>query len=138
MEGIDLLSQAKAAGLTVEAHGSELVVKGPRRAKSVAMKLIERKAAVLAALDATMGKSITTMGQTPREMVAQCKPTSGRADESQGTKCKTITLGGKTYEVRQVCRMWFFQLEGHPESGWTCCSSEFMNIIEENNGIAVH
>jgi hypothetical protein len=138
MEGIDLLTQAKAAGLTVEAHGSELVIKGPKRAKSVAMKLIERKAAVLAALDATMAKSITTRNQTPREKVVQGKPASRRAVELQGTKYKTITIGDKTYALQQLHGMWFFQLDGHPEAGWTCCSPKLLEFIEETNGIAVH
>ena len=36
------------------------------------------------------------------------------------------------YEVKQIYRMWFFQLEGHTEAGWTCCSPEFVKLIEDH------
>ena len=49
-KGIDLLVQAKAAGLTVQAAGGRLSVRGPRTHESLIRQLIEHKQDVLAAL----------------------------------------------------------------------------------------
>src|SRR5512136_2848221 len=54
MDGLALLSEATAAGLTVLADGDRLVVRGPRFAEPMARRLLEHKAAVLAALDAEL------------------------------------------------------------------------------------
>lgn len=45
-----LLAQAREAGLTVEADGELLRIRGPRRLEPLARRLQVRKAAVLAAL----------------------------------------------------------------------------------------
>ncbi len=45
-----LLALAGAAGLTVLTSGGRLIVRGPRAAAAVAQRLLDRKAAVLAAL----------------------------------------------------------------------------------------
>ena len=50
MDGLTLLNKAQSAGLTVEAQGDRLFIKGPRRAEAVAKELIDRKTAVMAAL----------------------------------------------------------------------------------------
>ena len=47
MEGLTLLQEAKAAGLTVIADGDKLIVRGPRRLEHVARKLLDHKPDVL-------------------------------------------------------------------------------------------
>jgi ParB family chromosome partitioning protein len=135
---VQAIKQALEQHAAVEAHDGELVVKGPKRAKAIAMKPIEHKAAVPAALDAAKAKSITTRGQMPRETVVQCEPESHGADESQDTDCKTITVSNKVFKVKQVFGTWYYQLDGRPEDVWTECRPEFVKLIKESNGIAVH
>ena len=67
MDGLKLLTKAHAAGLTVEARGNELVVKGPKRAEAIAKELLAHKAMVLAALAAATQT-------TPRQQPAQSRP----------------------------------------------------------------
>ncbi len=50
MDGLILLNKAQSAGLTVEAQGDRLFIKGPKRAEAVAKELIDRKTVVMAAL----------------------------------------------------------------------------------------
>ena len=47
MDGMSLLAEARASGLEVRADGDRLVVRGPRQAEAVALRLLERKADVL-------------------------------------------------------------------------------------------
>ena len=47
-----LLDQARSAGLTVEAHGDKLVVRGPKRAEAIVRELVQHKAAVMEVLTA--------------------------------------------------------------------------------------
>lgn len=51
MDGLSLLEEARGAGLHVATAGERLVIRGPRRADSVARRLLENKLAVMAALD---------------------------------------------------------------------------------------
>jgi hypothetical protein len=54
MEGLTLLREARAAGLSLARDGDELVIRGPRRAEPVARMLLSRKPEVIRALsDAT-------------------------------------------------------------------------------------
>jgi hypothetical protein len=50
MDGMTLLRRAHEAGLNVATEGDKLVIRGPRRAESVARLLIEHKPKVMAAL----------------------------------------------------------------------------------------
>lgn len=50
MDGLALLAEARACGLTVSADGARLVIEGPRYAGPVAVRLLADKVAVLAAL----------------------------------------------------------------------------------------
>jgi hypothetical protein len=50
MEGLTLLREARAAGLSVARDGDELVIRGPRRAEPVARLLLSRKVEVIRAL----------------------------------------------------------------------------------------
>ena len=52
MDGLTLLAEARAAGLTVRADGERLRIRGPRRAEPIAQRLLAHKAAVVAALTA--------------------------------------------------------------------------------------
>lgn len=51
MDGMKLIDEARAAGLTVTALGNRLLIRGPRRAEAIAQRLLAHKAEVLAALD---------------------------------------------------------------------------------------
>ncbi|MCK6486587.1 MAG: hypothetical protein HUU22_15615 [Phycisphaerae bacterium] len=50
MDGLELLQQAQAAGLTVRAEGDRIRVRGPKQAEPLACLLIQNKDAVLRAL----------------------------------------------------------------------------------------
>lgn len=50
MDGLTLLEDARAAGLAVRADNGRLVIRGPKRAEDVALRLLAHKAAVLDAL----------------------------------------------------------------------------------------
>jgi hypothetical protein len=52
MDGLTLLDEARAAGLTVTADRGRLVIRGPRRAEPTARRLIAHKGLVLQALTA--------------------------------------------------------------------------------------
>jgi hypothetical protein len=51
MDGLRLLQEAYSAGLAVAAESGRLVIRGPKRAEPVALRLIGHKPEVLAALD---------------------------------------------------------------------------------------
>ena len=53
MDGLTLLQQARAAGLTVAVDGDRLRIRGPRRAEPMARRLLEQKPLVLAALSSS-------------------------------------------------------------------------------------
>jgi hypothetical protein len=54
MEGLTLLRDARAAGLSLARDGDKLVIRGPRRAEAVAQRLLSRKVELIEALaDAT-------------------------------------------------------------------------------------
>ena len=50
MDGVALIAEAHAAGLTIRLDGDRLVVRGPRSAEATAQRLLARKAAVVSAL----------------------------------------------------------------------------------------
>lgn len=50
MDGMRLLVEARAAGLAVHVEGDKLVIRGPRRAEALALRLLEHKAVIMAAL----------------------------------------------------------------------------------------
>jgi hypothetical protein len=50
MDGLSLLREASAVGLTVRTDGGRLVVRGPKVAEPVALRLLAAKPAVLEAL----------------------------------------------------------------------------------------
>jgi hypothetical protein len=56
MDGLTLLAEASAAGLTVEAVGDRLVVGGPKRAASLAQRLLDQKPAVMKVLQVPAGQ----------------------------------------------------------------------------------
>jgi len=50
MDGVGLLCDAKAAGLTVRAEGDRLKIQGPQEAEPLALRLLEHKRDVMKAL----------------------------------------------------------------------------------------
>ena len=63
MDGLALLTEARAAGLVVRNEGGQLVVEGPRRAEGVAIRLVAAKGEVLAALAGTQsGEALSISG----------------------------------------------------------------------------
>lgn len=65
MDGLTLLEEARAAGLSVTADGERLRIRGPRRAEAIALRLIAHKAIVLRALMAGPAPAPAT---TPNEL----------------------------------------------------------------------
>jgi hypothetical protein len=63
MDGLMLLSEAKAAGLTIMAEGNRLVIRGPKSADAVAQRLLAHKAEILTALVAGHGDATPTNPQ---------------------------------------------------------------------------
>ena len=55
MDSVTLLTQAQTAGLKVHAEGDRLVVRGPRAAEALALRLLAHKAELLPLLTATGG-----------------------------------------------------------------------------------
>lgn len=47
MDGLSLLCQARSAGLEVQAKDGKLVIRGPRRAESIANELLARKIEIM-------------------------------------------------------------------------------------------
>ena len=140
MDVVTLLDQAKSAGLSVKAHGDQLVVRGPKRAAAIVQELGRHKAAVLAILSPNAapaaaepqdGKAESNSMPKDSESAHPCTPvllTKVSCVPSE-TAPATITHDGKTYEVAAECGMWFFRRS--PEAGWTACSEGFVSIIEE-------
>ncbi|MBI4299114.1 MAG: hypothetical protein HY666_05065 [Chloroflexi bacterium] len=50
MDGVALLEKARTAGLKVWSQGDKLVIRGPKAAEPLALRLIERKPEIMAAL----------------------------------------------------------------------------------------
>ena len=67
MDGLTLLRRAQEAGLAVQAEGDKLLIRGPKRAESVARLLIEYKPAVLAALSPREGRDATVPDENGAE-----------------------------------------------------------------------
>lgn len=64
MDGVALLVEAEAAGLTVHADGDRLVVRGPKRLELLARKLVSRKLEILIALATRQGQNQKVAGNT--------------------------------------------------------------------------
>ena len=65
MDGLSLLMQARAAGLTLAAEGQNLVIRGPKRAEPVVRLLAAHKAAVVAALAAAGEPGVQSAAAAP-------------------------------------------------------------------------
>ena len=61
MEGLDLLEQAQAAGLSVRAEGDKLSIRGPRCAEMLAKELLEHKVEIINLLS-VIGKEELCIG----------------------------------------------------------------------------
>jgi hypothetical protein len=68
MDGITLILEAEAAGLSVQVDGDRLVIRGPRSADAIARRLLAEKPAVVAAL-----RSQTS---PPGAIPTVCRPTA--------------------------------------------------------------
>jgi len=115
MEGLKLLKKARAAGLTVAVNGDQVVIRGPKRAAAIVRQLIASKPAVMAALRPAANIPAVDTCRLPTE--------------SNPAK---VTVGDKTYDVAVTNGMWFFRPS--LEAGWTNCSEEFSELIEEQLG----
>jgi hypothetical protein len=91
MDGVALLSRAKAAGLRVEAADGKLLIRGPKRAEPVVKLLVEHKVEVLAAL-ANTTYEVNPVAPSPFERIIppvegepglelQCAARRGRVQE---------------------------------------------------------
>jgi hypothetical protein len=79
MEAMRLIAEARGVGLTVLAEGDSLVVRGPRSAETIARRLLDRKADVMAALR-----------QEERRTGNESPYTAVETAESAGIDAKTI------------------------------------------------
>ena len=57
MVGVELLAQAKGAGLEVKAEGNRLILRGPRSAEALAKNILAHKDQVIALLQPTNASS---------------------------------------------------------------------------------
>ena len=142
MQVLTLLDKAKSAGISVEACGEELVVKGPKRALTIMQELGRHKAAVLVVLSGKAvqpatepqdGKATSVSSSKPKksEPTRPCAtvPSAKVSCPPSETAPATITYNGETFEVAVTHGMWFFRRS--PEAGWTACSEGFATMIEE-------
>jgi hypothetical protein len=75
MDGLTLLQEARAAGLTVQADGARLRIRGPRRAEPIVQQLIAHKTIVLSALSAKRSPDAESLGVDEAvTLVASCYP----------------------------------------------------------------
>lgn len=140
MDVMILLERAKSAGLTVEAQGDRLLVKGPKRAATIVQELGRQKTAVLAVLSAKSSPTATSSGgkadagrkQEPAQTARQCATVRRSTGECQAPSMDapvTIAHDGEIYDVAVKTGIWFFRRS--PEAGWTACSDDFTATIEE-------
>ena len=80
MDGVNLILAAEAAGLTVQAAGDKLVIRGPRRAEAVAKLLLARKPLVMAALRALAALQSPAPPPLPAGPVCRRHPRGGVVD----------------------------------------------------------
>ncbi len=71
---INLLEEARSAGLIVKASGDRLVIEGPEEAEAIALELIQHKAEVMAALVATERSTPPQQPRRPRKTKPRAKP----------------------------------------------------------------
>lgn len=102
MEGVArLLEEAWAAGLQIHAEADDLVIRGPQRYEQLARLLLDRKAAVLSALEegeaevawrsVVMRQQVKTQGSLPFLMAREL---NGQIDGCQS--CGDALLPGRT------------------------------------------
>ena len=60
MDGLELLNEARSAGLRVTAAGGQLKIRGPRQAGAIAQQLIQNKDVVIEALVADGSQTCRT------------------------------------------------------------------------------
>jgi hypothetical protein len=98
MDGLSLLHLAAATGLKVHAEGDRLVIRGPKRAESIARSLLAAKCAVMAAID-------------QQAIVGRPMPPPGTA------VCRAC---GRTRWWRPIDQPVDDTLPASPAAGWTC------------------
>jgi hypothetical protein len=69
MDGVEILAQARAAGIHVKAHGETLAISGPSHAAPLAQQLIERKADIIPLLRAEGTESLPDADTTPTALM---------------------------------------------------------------------
>lgn len=99
MDGMTLIAEAQAAGLVVLADGEKLIVRGPESAGAVALRLLARKADVMAALggvvdsqpDASQDGEGPQRGAEPAEPCGTCGAAIGWRDGGGVVTCATCS-----------------------------------------------
>ena len=134
MDGLGLLAKAQAAGVTVEVAGENLVLRGPKRAEAIARELIQQKAAVLAVLAVPPVKNFGDDRHDHHDVEKRHEPERTRTAGANAAGPRTIIVHDTVYDLKQIHGMWFFQMQGHPEAGWSCCDDEFVKLIEDTAG----
>ena len=109
MDGLTILSEGRAAGLTILADGDRLMIRGPRSADAVARLLLAHKAVVMAALAADDGSSCVSDEAT--EPGTAC-PRCGSLEQWQDAlgrqrcgRCEADTLGRALKLAERAARL---------------------------------
>jgi hypothetical protein len=105
MEGLSLLAEARAAGLTLWVDGDRLIIRGPRSQEALVKRLLSRKAEIIRALEAQR----STSGPAGSLADADADEAEGRYwYPPPGTPLYFADESGRPSE-RSVAYMWTFE-----------------------------
>jgi hypothetical protein len=98
MDGLTLLREARAAGLTIEADGQRLRIRGPRGAEPLVQQLVANKTAVLSALAVSQDLGVERPGADEAAFQAAAKPEpSDETDETLPAPPEWVLVNGRWY-----------------------------------------
>jgi hypothetical protein len=128
MDALTLLGRAQAAGLSVQAVGSGLKIRGPKRAEPIVKLLAQHKPAVLALI--TLGKNVQRWQE--RYTALSCAWTNGR--RRSWAEARRLAWGDLQNE--------WHALHGTRFPTWQCagCRKPLsgFNTLDLNDGNRVH
>jgi hypothetical protein len=129
---VELLDEARTAGLTVEACGDRLRIQGPKRAEPLALQLLKVKSDVLAELARSTAPSTDA---TSRDRTARDAATAGDGAPAPGKSgyepvyLGNVTIKGQVLEVHRQGAMLFSRRPGLADL--VCCGRELREAIEQ-------
>lgn len=110
MDGLILIRQAEAAGLTVLADGDKLVIRGPRMGELLAKQLLANKPLVMAVLKGSPEEDVTTTNWAAdaRKVIAQFTDPALRFDFTDHYEETAAKLEHEQGHPRQTAEMLAF------------------------------